>query len=131
MSIHEGIDYYIDHYLKKKVAWIRDWREHRHSTLSNETCYEDLLRDTFTEFRRLVRFFGLQVSDAEVRDIVDAHTFKRVTGRWPDEEDVTSHQRKGIVGDWQNVFLPRHVKAFKRMAGDLLIELGYEDNADW
>ncbi len=39
--------------------------------------------------------------------------------------------RKGIVGDWQNHFTEDHQRAFKEIAGDILIKLGYETDTDW
>lgn len=131
LSLHEGIDYFIDNSLKWYVKWIRDWRRHRHPMLSTETSYETLRQDTFPEFKRLVQFFNLNLPDEEMCEIVESHAFHQVTGRRPGEEASDSHQRKGVIGDWRNVFLPRHVEAYKRLVGPLLIELGYEDDLDW
>jgi hypothetical protein len=39
--------------------------------------------------------------------------------------------RKGIIGDWRNYFTSEHKQAFKNVAGQLLIDLGYEPNFDW
>lgn len=39
--------------------------------------------------------------------------------------------RKGVIGDWRNHFTPDHVAAFKEVAGDALIQLGYETGRDW
>lgn len=39
--------------------------------------------------------------------------------------------RKGAIGDWKNHFSDAHRAAFKREAGEQLIELGYEQAADW
>ena len=39
--------------------------------------------------------------------------------------------RKGKVGNWREVFSPIHKEQMKRVAGDLLIELGYEKDYDW
>jgi len=39
--------------------------------------------------------------------------------------------RKGVVGDWRNHFTDEHKRLFKESAGDLLIQLGYEQNNDW
>jgi hypothetical protein len=38
---------------------------------------------------------------------------------------------KGKIGSWRTHFNNRHKEAFKRVAGDLLIELGYEQNLNW
>lgn len=39
--------------------------------------------------------------------------------------------RKGVIGDWRNHFTPAHVEAFKQIAGEALIQLGYEKDMDW
>jgi hypothetical protein len=39
--------------------------------------------------------------------------------------------RKGRRGDWQNHFTEAHRRAFKEVAGDTLVELGYEKDSGW
>jgi sulfotransferase 6B1 len=40
--------------------------------------------------------------------------------------------RKGQSGDWRNHFTDAHKRDFKETAaGELLIELGYEKDANW
>jgi hypothetical protein len=39
--------------------------------------------------------------------------------------------RKGLIGDWRIHFSPEHKRAFKAVAGQLLIDLGYEHDFDW
>lgn len=39
--------------------------------------------------------------------------------------------RKGVIGGWRDSFMQEHKDAFKEIAGDLLIELGYEKDFDW
>lgn len=39
--------------------------------------------------------------------------------------------RRGKVGDWQTKFSPLNRDLFKQVAGDLLIQLGYESTHDW
>ena len=55
----------------------------------------------------------------------------KTAGRKEGEEDVTSHYRKGVAGDWRNHFTQAHVDEFKTRYGDLLVRLGYEQSADW
>ncbi len=39
--------------------------------------------------------------------------------------------RKGAIGDWSNHFTEEHRNAFKDIAGDILISLGYERDNTW
>lgn len=39
--------------------------------------------------------------------------------------------RRGKVGGWKEYFTEEHVKIFKKVCGDLLIRLGYEENNNW
>jgi len=39
--------------------------------------------------------------------------------------------RKGKTGTWREEFTPEHEVAFKQVAGDLLVRLGYESDASW
>lgn len=39
--------------------------------------------------------------------------------------------RRGQIGDWRSCFSERHKEVFKTVAGQLLIDLGYEKNLDW
>lgn len=39
--------------------------------------------------------------------------------------------RKGQIGDWRNHFTKVHRRAFKEVAGETLIKLGYEKDMDW
>jgi len=82
---------------------------------------------------------GLEVSDQLVEAIIYRNNFERLSrgrkfwqnGRKQGEADSTSHFRKGIVGDWRNHFSEIHINRFKELAGETLIELGYESGYDW
>ncbi len=52
-------------------------------------------------------------------------------GRAAGVEDASRFQRKGIVGDWRNVFTDEQTRTFSELAGPLLVELGYESSDDW
>ncbi len=39
--------------------------------------------------------------------------------------------RKGMIGDWENHFTKQHKQIFKEIAGQQLIDLGYEQGVDW
>src|SRR5262245_7506536 len=64
--------------------------------------YEDLLRyDEEILGRVLLRHCRLAVDPVRFREVVRAYRFETQTGgRKPGSEDVHSHERKGIAGDW-------------------------------
>jgi hypothetical protein len=63
---------------------------------------------------------------------VYARRFEAQTrGRAQGIEDVTSHYRKGVSGDWANYLAYAHAETFVDRFGDLLIKLGYEEDHGW
>lgn len=101
--------------------------------------YERLLADPLTEFRKVLDYLEINLP-AKFRDlIIRRNQFERLAGGrkfWQDgrkqgQADPSSHYRKGIAGDWRNYLNESQVKKFKEVAGDQLIELGYENDSDW
>lgn len=101
--------------------------------------YEKLLEDTHRYFSDVLDFLDINLPDYLINAIVEKNRFSRMTvgkrfwqaPRKPGESDPTSHYRKGITGDWKNHFTDAHIASFKRVAGDKLIELGYEQDLNW
>lgn len=56
---------------------------------------------------------------------------KKSGGRNIGEEDMKSHYRKGVPGDWKNHFSKEHIQFFKDNYNHVLIKLGYESNSNW
>jgi hypothetical protein len=84
------------------------------------------------ETERTLAFLDADNSRAAVSRCVNAASFERWTGgRRAGEEDSTAFLRKGVAGDWRGVFSERDKRVFREEAGDLLIELRYEESADW
>jgi hypothetical protein len=91
-------------------------------------------------YNRIISYGGLerhlgithQLTEASLKRILERHAFARKTkGRHPGEEDINSHYRKGIPGDWLNHFTPALAEAFASEYGPLLIKLGYEEDQQW
>ena len=94
--------------------------------------YEELLkRDEEVLTRLLLDECGLPIGRAHLRAAVHACRFERLTGRSPGVENVSSHERKGIAGDWRNYFTDRVKDVFKDRFGLLLLATGYESDPDW
>jgi len=97
-----------------------------------EVRYEDLLEKPKEEVRRLLEFLGAEASEKTVKMCVNSASFEKLSkGRKRGQEDATSFFRKGVAGDWRNVFTEQDRLLFKKEAGVLLIELGYEKDDSW
>jgi Sulfotransferase family len=97
-----------------------------------EVRYEELLERPEEEVGRLLRFLDADASENIVKRCVKKASFERWTrGRRQGEEDPTSLLRKGVAGDWKNVFTEGDKEVFEDEAGDLLVRLGYEKDRDW
>lgn len=96
-----------------------------------EVKYEDLLEDTPGELERLLKFLGAAAGDPVVKRCVDAASFERLSGGRKRGQEAPSFFRKGVAGDWRDVFTEQNRRDFKAAAGELLIELGYEEDDAW
>ena len=72
------------------------------------------------EIRRIAAHLGMALDTTTV-EYIAANVYYRKSSTF----------RKGIVGDWMNHMTPEHKAAFKEVAGQLLIDLGYEADEDW
>jgi hypothetical protein len=97
-----------------------------------EVRYEDLLERPEEELKRLLEFLGADdASEQTVRRCVRAASFERLAGGRERGQEAASFFRKGVAGDWKNVFTEQNKGDFKAAGGDLLIELGYEEDDNW
>lgn len=93
--------------------------------------YEDLIADEQGMFAKIMDYCKINVSKNKLEKIVEKSSFSSLTGRKPGEENIASHYRKGISGDWKNYFTDRVKAEFKEQFGQLLIDTGYEKDLNW
>lgn len=96
-----------------------------------EIRYEDLVADTPTIFGRVLEFLGASSEPRVIERCLRSSSFERASSRSQGEEDSASFFRKGIVGDWRDVFTQRDREIYKELAGDRLVRFGYERSYDW
>jgi hypothetical protein len=97
-----------------------------------EVKYEDLLARTEKEIGKLLRFLGADFDQGLVRNCIEANRFEKwAEGREKGQEESSAFYRKGVAGDWRNVFTEKDKSVFKEAAGEALINLGYEKDRDW
>ena len=96
-----------------------------------EFFYEDHLDRPHEALGELFRFLEADSSPKTIDRVVEANRFEKLTGRNRGQESSGAFMRKGIHGDWKEVFTARDKKVFKEHAGELLVGLGYEKDSNW
>lgn len=71
------------------------------------------------EITNIANYLGLNLSAEKIDDVTN-----NLFGG-------TFTFREGKIGSWKNHFSQQHKKEFKKIAGQLLIDLGYEKNLNW
>lgn len=132
----------------------RSWRQHvaagrRAGDLGRpylEVRYEDLLAEPVDRLLELFAFAGVDSTRAEGAATAEEFSFDRVSrdggGRsgiaWGGEisrsgavGEPKGFYRKGAAGGWRDEWSTFQQAEFDRVAGDLLVETGYESSRDW
>ena len=125
----DGLLYLIENQLTGLAQFQWSWVNAREELIK----YEDLLeRDEEILARVLLHQCRLGVDPGKFHEVVQANRFEaRTGGRKPGEEDLGSHERKGVAGDWRTHFTDKVRKAFKTLYGSVLIATGYEKGFNW
>ncbi len=88
--------------------------------------YEDLSRDFAIVAEGVFRFFGTDPARTDIRKIEGSTSFRALSGgRDAGEENTRSFFRKGIVGDWRNVFSPEQVRQLWDPLAEAAVGFGY------
>ena len=135
-SMEEGLNYFIEAIENKHAelySALLSWPGSIDNPRIMICKFEDLIgTDRLESFKRIFDHCEISIPGSTLKRILEKYSFEELSqGRKQGEADPKSHYRKGIAGDWQNYFDDNHKKLFKRVAGNLLIELGYEKNDDW
>lgn len=93
--------------------------------------FEDLIDDPQGQFRRMAEDLGLACPAERLEQAVLDHSFQARSGRNPGDEDIGSHWRKGVAGDWRHYFTPRVARQFASRFGSVLVQTGYEVDDRW
>lgn len=139
LKIRDNLPRFIEDELRKPfiTAVQQTWSEHILSWKSKSRQvvfikYEDLLQDVCEHFSMVIEEITGRIPEPEeINATVKRFSFQNQSGREPGNESQSSFMRKGIHGDWKNHFSKEACQIFDFFAGDLLIELGYEDDHRW
>ncbi len=94
--------------------------------------YEDLLSDCHGAMSRVISELTKQpIDEAKLAGVVDQYSWRKLAGRKPGTSKKGSFMRKGIAGDWKNNFTKQAAIVFDQVAGDTLVQWGYEPDRTW
>ena len=85
--------------------------------------YEDLLTDTFTELKKVYEFIGVEISEDELKNIIDLYDFKKIPQF---EKGPGKFNRSASLGGWRQSFNSKEQDLMHSIMKKTLNSLGYE-----
>jgi hypothetical protein len=110
---------------EKFIGWLESWLEHHDKEYSIIVRYEDLIKDPAGELRRTFDFMGFKVSDDQINQLIEKQSFERKARRKRGQENTKSFLRKGVSGEWQEVFSVEQKRLANEQSRGILDQLGY------
>lgn len=123
----KGLIYLMDEVLQRLANIQTSWLDNESFVIK----YEDLLDNQYEIIEEIIDRCEINIERQRLHEIVRTHSFEGMANRKKGQEDINSHQRKGIAGDWQNHFSETIKTEFKQRFGDALIKTGYEKDLNW
>ena len=91
--------------------------------------YEKLMFNEIPQNQSLIKIIDFLWKDLKHLKMTKLELLKKIKQNIIPQHSGTF--RKGEIGNWKNEFNEEHKAAFKEIAGQLLIQLGYEKNYKW
>ena len=136
-DIQENIAGFIEQQMIRPHSSPAHWGNHVQSFFNNPNTnihlvrYEDLLTDGEQVLSDVVSALsGNEPQKKEIEYALNLFSFERQVTDKKDGEDK-SFLRKGIAGDWRNHFTREAAEIFDHYCGDVLVEMGYEQDHSW
>jgi len=129
LNQEDGLIYVFHEWLPFNAAIQLSWLNEEDEIIK----YEDLVQNDVEILEKVLLDKCLfPVPRDAFREIVISNRFEMLTGgRQRGVEDLGAHERKGVPGDWKNIFTDKLRSMFKNKYGQLLIDTGYERDLDW
>ena len=104
------------------------WWEHRNAPNILIVTFEEMRRDLKSVVGRVCNFLGYNLSEQEIGKIAEQTVFDEMKTNPAANKDYiepvtfggTAFMRKGIVGDWRNMFTPKQSAMIDSLVGDKL-----------
>jgi hypothetical protein len=135
-DIENNMSSFIEFLYDKKFYPSMTWSEFTHSWINSDSVsivrYENLLKSVPDELGGAIEGVTNMVPNREkLIKIEDKYSFKNIKSSTTEKISETKWLRKGVSGDWKNHFNQKSRIIFDQLAGDVLIESGYEKDHSW
>ena len=105
----------------------RSWLHAQSNNNVSLLRYEDLARDEAGFLVSLLELLEIDLPQDELDGLYRRTCYrKKAEGRSQGAENIRSHYRRGVAGDWRNYFDESIAGHFRARTGGLVEELGYE-----
>ncbi|MEM8674939.1 MAG: tetratricopeptide repeat protein [Cyanobacteria bacterium P01_G01_bin.67] len=128
INFSHGLKYMIDRleefgYFEAQRSWSSVAQDRENIAIFR---YEDLVDSNNAFLRKLFDYLAIEIPETDLIALGDRHKFATITrGRTQGQENIKSHYRKGISGDWKNYFDNSTLNHFQQVTGNLVETLGY------
>ena len=109
--------------------FLDDWLDRPNIHLVRYEAMHSSPRDTLIDILTSIGIANIDYSRLE--SAIQENSFEKITGRDAGTEDKNSHKRKGIVGDWKNMFNAESARLVHQTQQGYLQKLGYESDGRW
>ena len=138
MKKSEAINHSIRVVSKDFIKWINGWfkLEKENNNFILFIKFEDLIINPEIEFCKILKFYEIELDKKLIKKIVDnTEGAKDMTTNLNESRilpwAISSNFRSGKIGNWKKEFNAENLSNAKKMLGNSLIQLGYEDDFNW
>ncbi len=128
MSVSDGLLYSIDFCAERIFPAMASWVEEAVNDRSVLVLkFEDLTQpNNFHTMKNLFQHCDINIPTDVIQALLADYSFEKMAGRQRGKENIKSHYRKGVAGDWKNYFSDKHLSYYESVVGDLNSVLGYD-----
>ena len=138
MNKSDAINHSLDVVSKDFIKWIYGWMD----IYKNENKFvllikfENLILKSNIEFSRILEFYEINLDRRLINKILHNTEGKKDMVTNLNESrilpwELSSNFMSGKIGGCKEEFSKENISKAKKLLGNVLIELGYEDNLDW